>query len=342
MTRGKIKNMEEFATVSGLSRPTISKYFNDPRSVRNSTRVKIEAALTQYDYRPNLYAINQNRRATKVIGVMVPYLVDPFFAEIARQIERMCIGEGYRPILFSSHGERGLETANLDTLRALRPAGALIAPLGRISDRAALEAICEDVPTVLFDSELDEIGAAFVGHDNDQSIDLMVAHLCETGEPPVFFELRAPPNPNAITRRVAYTAALTRRGHTPRIVQVEGDGWDFEAIGQREGRRILAEGGFATGTVLCSNDRLAIGLLAAADEMGLRVGTGHGAALRIAGHDDHPYARFTCPPLTTVSQDYGAIAARSFDTLMGLFDEATVCDRHTVLFEGRLMKRHSA
>ena len=48
----KIRNMEEFASVSGLSRPTVSKYFNDPDSVRASTRARIEQALEEYDYTP--------------------------------------------------------------------------------------------------------------------------------------------------------------------------------------------------------------------------------------------------------------------------------------------------
>ena len=90
MTSKKIRNMDEFASLSGISRPTISKYFNDPNSVRPSTRDRIESALKEYDYRPNIYAMNQNRRLTKNIGIVVPYLADPFFAEIARVIERRC------------------------------------------------------------------------------------------------------------------------------------------------------------------------------------------------------------------------------------------------------------
>ena len=80
----KIKTMLQFAKVSGLSRPTLSKYFHDPASVRQSTRDKIEAALEEYDYRPNLFAINQNREFSRTIGILVPYLADPFFAEIVR------------------------------------------------------------------------------------------------------------------------------------------------------------------------------------------------------------------------------------------------------------------
>ncbi len=78
----KIKNMEEFAALSGISRPTVSKYFHDPDSVRPTTRARIEEALERFDYRPNIYAVNQNRKLTKNIGIVVPYLADPFFAEI--------------------------------------------------------------------------------------------------------------------------------------------------------------------------------------------------------------------------------------------------------------------
>ncbi|MEP0564632.1 MAG: LacI family DNA-binding transcriptional regulator, partial [Paracoccaceae bacterium] len=104
MSERKIKNMEQFAEVSGISRPTVSKYFNDPGSVRKTTRGKIEKALERYDYRPNIFAINQNRKLTKTIGVVVPSLSDPFFAEIARNIEQRCIESGYRPALYSVHG----------------------------------------------------------------------------------------------------------------------------------------------------------------------------------------------------------------------------------------------
>ena len=139
MSGRKIKNMEEFAKVSGISRPTLSKFFHDPDTVRASTRAKIEQALEEYDYRPNIFAINQNRKLTKTIAIVVPYLADPFFAEIVRRIERRCIDAGYWPMVFSAHGERELENNALDIMRSLRPAGALIAPLGRKSDFDAVQ-----------------------------------------------------------------------------------------------------------------------------------------------------------------------------------------------------------
>jgi len=63
MDGSKIKNMEEFAALSGLSRPTVSKYFNDPKSVRASTRTRIESAREKYDYHPNIFAMKLSLRA---------------------------------------------------------------------------------------------------------------------------------------------------------------------------------------------------------------------------------------------------------------------------------------
>lgn len=342
MSDHRIRNMEEFAAKSGVSRPTVSKYFNDPNSVRKSTRDRIEAALARYNFRPNVYAINQNRKLTKNIGIVVPYVADPFFAEIARNIERRCIDAGFSPSTFSSHGSPAHENEILNTLRSMRPAGVLLAPLGRTSDKKTIEAFCRDVPTVLFDSNVEEVGAAFIGSDNFQSVPLLVNYLCRTGEAPCFFEM-SPVNPNANKRREAYVQAMEHLGHTPNVLRVEGEGWEFESVGYSGGMQIFAEGSLPSRTVLCSNDRLAIGLLAAAYESGVRVGIAEGCSLRVAGHDDHPFSKFTCPSLTTVSQDYHAISERSVETLLTLIDSVSGYDSPPdTLFEGRLVMRASA
>ncbi len=339
----KIKNMQEFADVSGISRPTVSKYFNDPSSVRASTREKIEKALEAYDYRPNIYAINQNRALTKNVGIVVPFLADPFFVEIARQIEQRCIDAGFRPTLFSSHGEPHLEVEILDMLRSFKPAGVLLAPLGRASNREAIERFCADVPTVLFDSNLEGIGAAFVGSDNFSFISQTVEYLCRTGEPPCFFEMATPANPNANKRRTAYLDTMNRLGLEPLVLKIDGEGWAFEEIGRQGTFRILDEGGFPTNTILCSNDRLAIGLLSACYERGLRVGRGGGCAFRVASNDDHPFSRFTCPSLTTAAHDYEAVSTRSVQILSDLVRAGGhFPERTEELFPARLVLRESA
>lgn len=341
MAQVKVKNMEEFAALCGISRPTVSKYFNDPDSVRVQTRLKIEAALAEYDYRPNMFAMNQNRKLTKNIGIVVPYLADPFFAEIARNVEQRCIDAGYRPTLFSSHGDTALEVDILDSLRSLKPAGVLLAALGRASDRREIDKFCADVPTVLFDSHIADAGLAFVGSDNPQFSRQMVEYLCRTGSPPCFFEMKNPANPNANKRREGYIAAMEQMGETPNVIKVDGTGWEFEAIGLSGGLKAIKEDRFPTDTVLCSNDRLAIGLLSACHASSMRVGRGEDADFRIAGQDDHPFARFTYPPLTTIAQDYEAISRNAVEVLFRAID-GEAQSHETLLFEGKLVMRDSA
>ncbi|MEM9630216.1 MAG: LacI family DNA-binding transcriptional regulator, partial [Pseudomonadota bacterium] len=308
-----------------------------------STRERIEAAIEAHDYRPNIFAMNQNRRLTKNVGIVVPYLADPFFAEIARNLERRCIDAGFSPILFSSHGVPQYETDILDSLRSLKPAGVLLAPLGRNSNQLQIEQFCTDVPTVLFDSNLDGIGEAFVGSDNFSFVSQTVEYLTRSGEPPCFFEMTTPANPNANKRRAAYLEMMDRLGFEPQVVKIDGEGWAFEEIVREGALRILEVHGFPTNTVLCSNDRLAIGLLSACYEKGFRVGRGEGCALRVASHDDHPFSKFTCPSLTTAAHDYDSVSNHAFSTLMNLIEAGgSFENRQETLFAARLVLRASA
>ncbi|WP_319413608.1 LacI family DNA-binding transcriptional regulator [uncultured Cohaesibacter sp.] len=339
----KIRNMEQFAEASGLSRPTVSKYFNDPSSVRPATRQRIEAALEKFDYRPNIYAINQNRRLTKTIGIVVPYLSDPFFGEIVRNLAAKCVAAGYSPSLFSSNGSAAYEREVFDTLRSMKPSGVLLAPLGRLSDQDAVAAFCKDVPTVLFDSNINDIGMAFVGSDNAQFTTLMVEYLCRSGEAPALLEMKTPPNPNARKRRQGYINAMQSHGLEPEIVQIEGEGWALEDIGYEGGLKMLDAGAFKTNTILCSNDRLAIGFLAACHEKGLKIGLAADADIRVAGQDDHPFSRFTYPQLTTIAQDYNAISGRAVEVLLeSVKTDEQALQRPDTFFEGKLIMRKSA
>jgi len=343
MNHPKIRTMEEFAAACGISRPTVSKYFNDPNSVRKSTRERIEAALERFDYRPNMYAMNVNRRMTKNIGIVIPYLADPFFAEIVRVIERRCTSAGFFPLLFSSHGEQTFENEILDSLRSLKPAGVLLAPLGRISDKSAIEAFCRDVPTVLFDSNIEGIGAAFIGSDNYSFVSQTVEYLTRTGEPPCFFEMRHPANPNANKRRTAYLSMMERLKLEPHVIRIGGTSWGFEEIGRLGGLKLLEEDALPTNTVLCSNDRLAIGFLSACFEKGVRVGRTGGCDLRVASHDDHPFSQFTCPSLTTAAHDYTAVSDHAVETLFQLVESGGRFDsRKETLFPARMVMRDSA
>jgi DNA-binding LacI/PurR family transcriptional regulator len=100
------KTMEDFARSCGVSRPTLSKYFDDPTSIKPVTRRRIEEALRSSDYQPNLFARNLNRKRTRSIGIMVPTVADPFYSEM---VSRIGIGrdEGHWLIVIFVNGRAG-------------------------------------------------------------------------------------------------------------------------------------------------------------------------------------------------------------------------------------------
>jgi DNA-binding LacI/PurR family transcriptional regulator len=195
----------------------------------------------------------------------------------------------------------------------------------------------------LFDSNLEGLGEAFVGSDNYSFVSQTVEYLSRTGEPPCFFEMRYPANPNANKRRLAYFEMMERLQLEPHVIRVEGTGWGFEEIGRRGALKVLEGASLPTNTILCSNDRLAIGLLSACFEKGISVGRRKGCTLRVASHDGHPFSKFTCPSLTTAAHDYASVSDQAVETLFRLIESGGRFDnRYETLFPARLVMRESA
>ncbi|MEP2618367.1 MAG: LacI family DNA-binding transcriptional regulator, partial [Marinomonas sp.] len=105
----KVNTMEEFATLAGVSRPTASKYFENTDAVGARSRQKIENTLKKVDYRPNFLASRLMRKDTKIIGVLIPSLGDPFYASIVRSIEEHAMIHNYSVLVECSHGQAHIE-----------------------------------------------------------------------------------------------------------------------------------------------------------------------------------------------------------------------------------------
>ena len=344
MPDSSIKTMEEFAEFVGLSRPTISRFFQDPESVRLSTRQRIEQAVDTSGYRPNLLATNLNREKSKILGIIVPTLFDPFYMAITRRIDQIVTLQGFQAFTLSSDGSPELETEAIKTFTSMNVAGSFIAPLGRKSVRSELRSVKKSMPLVALDTPLDD-ETSFVGTNNAQSMMLMANYLCQSGEPPVYFDMPGI-NENAYQRRKAYKRAMKKLGHEP-LYAYSGSfkTWDFEKFAFDKTTAILSQGGFATNTVLCANDRLAFGVLAACYQAGIKVGRGADCSLRVAAHDNQPLSAFTCPPLTTVSQNYEDIGRIATEVLLAKLSAsktpAELVDNKALL-NGELVVRESA
>jgi len=333
----RIRTMEEFSAASGISRPTLSRFFNDPQSVREATRIKIEEAMERFGYRPNRFALNFNRRNPKTLGVIVPSLIDPFYASLVQRIERQALSAGYWTILQNSQGEPEQEAEAVATLISLKVAGVIAIPLGYASRENLFRQMANLMPLVFLDARVDAAGE-FVGTDNRQSMGLIVDYLLRSGSAPSYFDM-PDVNQNARERREGYEASMQERGAEPKVFPLPSHDWDFERVAFDEASRLLKAGSSLGGTILCANDRIAFGVMAAACEAGLAIGRLSG--VRIAGHDDHPLSQYTCPPLTTVAQDVERLATVSLEKLMQRVSEGANSDECHCL-EAKLMMRSSA
>jgi DNA-binding LacI/PurR family transcriptional regulator len=346
VTKNNIKTMEEFAVAVGLSRPTVSKFFQDPKSVREKTRAKINAALKQTSFRPNIFAVNLNRRRTKIIGLIVPDPMDPFYMALSRRIELSASDAGYLVLLLNSNGKPELEERAIATITALNVGGAIIAPLGTKSHRTKLKSLGKNIPLVFIDAPLDDT-EPFVGTNNHQSIPLITEYLCRSGSAPTYFDMPAV-NYNAVERRKAYLATMERLNIEPNFVNVGTvDQWDFEGISYNIAGAILRGAGFPTRTILCANDRVAFGVVAAINETGAKIGIGPDCDYRVAGHDNQPLSAYTSPPLTTVSQNCEQMGQLALNLLFSKMDQGDAIvgmlpEGNRILLNAELVFRKSA
>lgn len=310
-TKQKIATMKELSEAIGISRPTLSRYFQDPATVRESTSRKIEERLKGVDYVYNFIATRQNRKSSGLIGVIIPHYNDLFFSSLLEAIEKAARNTGFTVITQSSDGSAGGEIQAVARLRSMNADGAIIAPLGLQSSTEAFQRARDDFPIVFADSRPAEqiSDTDFVGTDNAQSIASIVEYLCRTGEAPVFLAMPQV-NSNATEREEAYRAKMVALGHTPQFVKVENvdESWQFEAYGFGIMDNHFGRQHHLTDTILCANDRIAIGAIRAANKHGLLAqGQDRFSGLRIAGHDDHPLSQFMFPAITTAGQDINGI-----------------------------------
>ena len=341
----KISTMSELSKAIGVSRPTLSRFFQDPATVRPTTGRKIKERLETVDYVYNFIATRQNRKSSGLVGIIIPHYKDLFFASMLEAIEQFAGAAGYSVITQSSNGSSAGEIEAVRRLRSMGVDGAVVAPLGASASTEAFAAARQDFPIVFVDSRPDvEVPSCdFVGTDNHSSIASMVEFLCRTGPPPIYLGM-PDLNSNSRERERAYVRQMEQLNFEPRTVAsgpIEGS-WDFEAYGYTIMNRHFGEQRHLRDTLMCANDRVAIGAIRAANRHGLfAAGAEHGGGLRIAGHDDHPLSGYMSPAITTFSQDVAGIAETAVDLLRNRIGSDADGPAVSVFKPGRLQVRES-
>jgi len=343
----KIKTMEELSSTIGISRPTLSKYFQNAESVRNTTRRRIEEALATVDYVPNYFATKMNRQSTRIIGVIVPYLNDLFFTSLIQSIEESALQRGYTIIIQNAHGDPALEAKAFENLKSMSADGVITAPIGQSSSLSAFTRMKEELPVVCVDSRFskDFEDVDFVGTNNHQSISLMVGYLHRSGSAPVYFGMPRI-NSNSLEREQAYIASADDLGFKPQIIPVDSTVpvWDFEEFAYYTMDDYFARGEYVNNTILCANDRLAIGVMRAANRHHLLPQRkGESSDFRVAGHDDHPLSAYVYPALTTVSRNTSGMGEAAVEQILDQIENGRRHDKGvTRTFDAELRLRESA
>ena len=273
------------------------------------TRTKVEAAVKRLGYRRNSLARGLVTGTSGIVGVLIPDVAGPLYAQMARGIEDVLEAHGKNFMIVTSDRDTVQEQASVELLLG-RKVDALVL-IGSRLDARALKALAGDhVPVVFVQREADDAVDNFssVSLDNAGGVTDAMHHLFAFGHRSVahIAGLRR----DGRERLTSYLAFCDAHSLTPLVIP--GDSSEQAGV---EAAEVLTRHHDVT-AVLCSNDRVALGLYHGCKLRGVKLP----ADLSVVGFDDLPWCAYVDPPLTTVRQngrDMGREAALAMLARMG-------------------------
>ncbi len=263
--------MKDIASDLGLSVITISKVLRNQPDVGDETRERVLARVKELDYQPNLAARSLVTGRTYLVGLVVPDLLHPFFAEIAKSLSDVLRASGYYLIISSSEEDPDIEEQEIKQLLARRLDTLIIA-----SCRANVDLFFriekQKTPYILIDRILPGLSANFVGVDDEAVGRLATQHLIDIGCKKIA-HIRGPETSTGMRRLNGYKQALAKTGLKIAddyiITELKGD-IETKQRGAEAMRQLLSLKSRPDG-VFCFNDPLAMGAMNYALEQGLRI-----------------------------------------------------------------------
>ena len=297
---------KEVAERAGVSVAVVSYVVNDgPRPVSPETKLKVERAIQELGYYPNELARSLSRKQTAIIGLIIPSLVNPVYAEIADSLAHYCAAEGYRVILGSSGRDHQNELDLAKSLRAKRVDGVVMIPSA--SPEEILEPLQNaQIPTVVLEHAIPDTYCIAI---NDlQGGQLATQHLLSLGHRRIGMIRREPSSALSHLRYAAFRDTLEAAQILldPELVVECGAG---QASGYASMQKLLALSQ-PPSAVFAHNDVLAVGAISAIYHAGLTVPHN----ISIVGYDDTIHAAYFNPPLTTIKlpiAEMGRVAAKT-------------------------------
>ena len=332
--RHRLKDVAERA---GVSVKTVSNVVNGYVHVRPDTRARVERAIAELRYRPNLSARNLRTGRTGVIALAVPQLDQPYFAELAQHVVAAAARHGWTVLIDQTGGTLEQERTVAAGIRDHLIDGLIISPLALSADDLA--ASVEGTPTVLIGERVDHGLADHVMIDNVCAAREMTGHLATLGRRRIaaIGVQRNPEGESARFRLLGYRQGLVEAGlDYDEALVAPAPAWN-RADGAAATRTLL-ESRVRPDAVFCFNDTLALGSLRALAQASLRVPED----VAIAGFDDIEDGRFSNPTLSTVAPDKAEIARLAVELLAGRLHHDAGSPPREVYAGHRLVLRESS
>jgi DNA-binding LacI/PurR family transcriptional regulator len=309
--RHRLKDVAERA---GVSVKTVSNVVNGYVHVRPDTRARVEEAIAELNYRPNLSARHLRKGRTGVIALAVPELDIPYFAELARHVVTAAAEYGWTVLIDQTGGRREPERVVASGITDHLIDGLIFSPLALTAeDLASLDG----TPMVLLGERVDHGPADRVVIDNVTAAREITEHLIQFGHRRIaaIGSQRTDEGASARLRLAGYVEALRAAGlpYDDALV-APATAW-HRADGAAAMRGLLTTG-VRPDAVFCFNDTLALGALRALHEAGLRVPED----VAVVGFDDIEDGRFSVPTLSTVAPDKERIARLAVELLADRLD----------------------
>jgi DNA-binding LacI/PurR family transcriptional regulator len=298
--------MTDVARLAGVSHQTVSRVLNDHPNVRDTTRLRVQAAMAQLSYRPNRAARALVTGATQTIGVVTP--ATPLFGPVrlrnALELAASDAGFGVTTVGVRSVDQESVAAAVERHLDHRVDGIVVIVPVA--SAQAALDDLDVNVPLVAIDGDPSR-SSGLVTVDQVEGARLATQVLLDAGHDTVW-HVSGPADWFDSAGRVAgWRTTLEEAGReVPPVIAAD---WTAEA-GYRAGQ-MLARIPEAT-AVFAANDHLALGIMKALRDLGHEVPE----RLSLVGFDDIPEAAYLTPPLTTIRPDFAEVARRAVDAIV--------------------------
>lgn len=333
MPERKQVTRKEVAERAGVSVAVVSYVVNDgPRPVSPETRAKVQKAIEELGYFPNELARSLSRKQTATIGLIIPSLLNPVYAEIADSLERVCTAEGYIVMLCGTGRVPDQERKLAETLRAKQVDGVVIIPSQ--TPQAILAPLHQaHIPTVVLEHDLPHTHCIAI--DDRQGGRLATQHLLSLGHRRIGLIKREPYSALSYLRAVGYQEMLAEAGlpADPALIIESKAG---QSAGYRSMQQLLALPEPPT-AVFTHNDVLAMGAIHAIYDAGLKVPDD----ISVVGYDDTISATYLNPPLTTIKFPVAEMGRRAGEMILELAQEKGSLPAQTITLPVELVIRGS-